>query len=143
MSVAQLVAPRVAVGAVVFRGDEVLLVKRGRAPSRGLWAIPGGSVELGETLREAAEREVREETGIEIRTQSIVHTFDVIERDDAGHVLYHYVIVDFLADWIAGEPVAADDALDARWCRIADLDALAISSETLRLVRRLKPVERG
>jgi ADP-ribose pyrophosphatase len=130
-------SPRVAVGAVVFRGDEILLVKRGRAPSLGLWAIPGGSVELGETLRQAAEREVREETGVVIRARSIVYTFDVIERGDDGRILHHYVIVDFLADWIAGEPCAADDAVDAAWFRVTELDALPISAETLRLVRRL------
>lgn len=122
---------------MVFRGNDVLLVKRGRAPSLGLWAIPGGSVELGETLRQAAEREVREETSVQIRAQSIVYTFDVIERDRDGRVIHHYVIVDFLAEWIAGEPCAGDDAEDARWFPVADLGRLAISSETLRLVRRL------
>ena len=122
----------------MFRGEEVLLIRRGRAPSLGLWAIPGGSVELGETLRHAAEREVREETGVEIRATSIVYTFDVIERDDSGRVSHHYVIVDFLAEWIAGEPRAADDAVDAAWFHVEKLDTLAISPETLRLVRRLR-----
>jgi len=135
--------PRVAVGSVVLRGDEVLLVKRGRAPSLGLWAVPGGSVNLGESLEHAAEREVREETGVETRARKVVHAFDVIERDADGKLLHHYVIVDVLADWVAGEPRAADDAADARWCRIADLETLPISTETLRLVRRLAGRERS
>jgi ADP-ribose pyrophosphatase len=123
---------------VVFRGDEVLLVLRGRAPSRGVWAVPGGSVRLGETLREAAEREVLEETGVVVRARDVVHAFDVIERDTDGALRHHYIVVDVTADWIAGEPRAGDDALDARWHDVARLAALEVSAETLRLVERLR-----
>jgi ADP-ribose pyrophosphatase len=129
--------PRVAVGAVVLRGGDVLLVRRGRPPAQGLWAVPGGSVLLGEPLLSAAEREVREETGVEIRATSVVHVFDVIDRDSSGRLLHHYVVVDVLGLWLSGEPRAADDAADARWHAVDDLDALDISAETLRLVRRL------
>ena len=126
-----------AVGAVVFRDDRVLLVRRGRAPSRGLWAVPGGAVEAGETLAAAAEREVREETGVIVRAGGPVHAFDVISRGAGGEIEHHYVVVDLIADYVAGEPNAADDAVDAAWVRIEELGALAVSDETARLVRRL------
>jgi ADP-ribose pyrophosphatase len=134
--------PRAAVGVIVFRADEVLLVLRGRAPARGVWAVPGGSIHLGESLREAAEREVREETGITVRAREPVHAFDAIEHDATGLVRHHYVVVDVMADWVAGEPRAADDALDARWQPIAELSALPMSTETLELVRRLGEARR-
>jgi len=82
-------APRVAVGAVVIRAGSVLLVRRGKAPSDGQWAIPGGSVELGETLQQAAEREILEETGIRIRAGKPVYTFDLIERDRQKRIRFH------------------------------------------------------
>jgi ADP-ribose pyrophosphatase len=86
------------VGAIVVRDSRVLLIQRGQPPSEGLWAIPGGRVELGETLQEAAEREIKEETGLTIRARNPIHTFDVILRDEGGRVRFHYVIVDLLAD---------------------------------------------
>ena len=132
-----LTAPRAAVGVLVLRGDEVLLVLRANAPSKGLWAVPGGSIALGESLQQAAEREVREETGVEVRAGEVVHAFDVVERDTAGRVIHHYVVVDVLAQWIAGEPRAGDDALDARWHRMADIRELPISGETLALIERV------
>jgi ADP-ribose pyrophosphatase len=132
-----IAAPRAAIGVLVVRGDDVLLVLRANAPSKGLWAVPGGSIALGESLQEAAEREVREETGVEVRAGEVVHAFDVVERDAAGGVVHHYVVVDVRAQWIAGEPRAGDDALDARWHRIADVHELPISAETLALIERV------
>jgi 8-oxo-dGTP diphosphatase len=128
--------PVVAVGAVVLKGRSVLLVKRRKPPNEGLWAIPGGSVELGETLQEAAEREILEETGVSIRAREPVYIFDVVDRDDQGGVRYHYVIADLIADYLKGEPVPADDALEARWIGPGDLDELAVSATTLDLLRR-------
>jgi ADP-ribose pyrophosphatase len=130
-------APRVAVGGVVIRGGDVLLVRRSKAPSRHLWAVPGGSVELGESLLDAAVREVREETGVDVRARAVVHVFDAIERDAHGRVEHHYVVVDVACDWVAGEPQAGSDALEARWQPIVKLGELTISPETLRLVLRL------
>jgi len=130
--------PIPAVGVVVFHDDRVLLVRRGRAPSRGLWAVPGGAVELGETLREAAEREVREETGVIVKARDFVHAFDAITRRADGEVEHHYVVVDLLADYVGGEPTAGDDALEAAWIRVDEVDALPVSEETARLVRRLR-----
>lgn len=129
--------PIAAVGVVVFRGDRVLLVRRGRAPSRGLWAVPGGAVEAGETLAEAAEREVREETGVIVKAHEPVHAFDVISRRADGDVDHHYVVVDLLADYVDGEPVAGDDAAEAAWVSVEQIGGLAVSEETARLVRRL------
>lgn len=127
-------APRAAVGAVVFKGDTVLLVQRGNSPARGMWAIPGGSIRLGETLQAAAEREILEETGVVIRASAPVLTFDVIMRDDDGQVKYHYVIVDLVADYISGEPCAADDAADARWVTEDELARLPVNPATRRLL---------
>jgi ADP-ribose pyrophosphatase len=127
-------APRLAVGAVVFKDDAVLLVRRGKPPALGIWAIPGGSVRLGETLQAAAEREILEETGIVIRAGQPVYVFDVIERDEAGGVKFHYVIVDLAAEFVAGDPCPGDDALDARWVRQADLATLEVNPATRRLL---------
>ena len=101
-------------GAVVFKDGAVLLVKRGKAPACGMWAIPGGSVRLGETLQEAAEREILEETGIVIRAGEPIFVFDTIQRDEQAQIQFHYVIVDLAAEYIRGSPRAADDAADAQ-----------------------------
>lgn len=128
--------PQVAVGAIVFKDDKVLLVLRANPPAEEQWAIPGGRVELGETLQEAAEREIKEETGIIIRAREPVFTFDVIDRDDAKRVRFHYVIVDLAADYISGEPQPGDDALGARWISPDKLNTLPVSPTTLKLLRQ-------
>jgi ADP-ribose pyrophosphatase len=127
--------PRVAVGAVVFKDECVLLVRRGQPPAQDLWAIPGGSVEIGETLQEAAEREILEETGIQIRASKPIFTFDVIDRDAAGKVRFHYVIVDLSADYILGEPSPGDDAVEARWISAKEIKGLTVSAATLKLLK--------
>ena len=123
-------SPQIAVGAVVFRENRVLLVKRNQPPEKGLWAIPGGRLELGETLKEAAEREVREETGVIIQAGNPVYTFDLIERDDQGRIRFHYVIVDLLADYITGDPHPTSDACEARWIGPRELDELPVTKST-------------
>lgn len=127
--------PTVAVGAVVFKDDAVLLVRRRKPPSAGVWAIPGGSVELGETLQQAAEREIFEETGITVRAGEPLYVFDVVDRDAKQRVRFHYVIVDVIARYVAGSPVAQTDALEARWVAAAELDGLEVSAPTLDLLR--------
>lgn len=128
--------PQVAVGAVVFKDNKVLLVLRGKPPAERQWAIPGGSVELGETLQEAAEREIKEETGITIQAGDPVYTFDVIDRDDDGRVRFHYVIVDLTADYVRGEIRAGDDAVDARWVSSKDIREHNMSLATQKLLKQ-------
>jgi len=127
--------PRVAVGAIVFKDHQVLLVRRGKPPAENLWAIPGGGVEIGETLQEAAEREILEETGVTIRALEPVYTFDVIDQDARGRTRFHYVIIDLTADYVRGEPRAGDDASAARWVSPDELAALKVSSKTRQLLK--------
>ena len=121
-------------GAVVFKEDKVLLVLRGKPPAETQWSIPGGCVELGETLQEAAEREITEETGIVIQAKKPIYTFDVIERDEDGHIRFHYVIVDLAADYVSGELEAGDDAVDVSWVSRKDLNNLNVSDATRKLL---------
>jgi 8-oxo-dGTP diphosphatase len=129
--------PRVGVAAVVIHNNKILLVKRGIPPSKGLWAIPGGNMQLGETLKETAEREILEETGVTIKAGEPVHAFDFIERDDEGAIRYHYVVVDLIAEYVEGEPHGADDALEARWHRWDELLPLPVSKNTIALLRKI------
>jgi ADP-ribose pyrophosphatase len=127
--------PVVGIGAVVIRDGRVLLIRRGVAPGRGLWAVPGGSLELGENLQQGAEREILEETGVTIRAREPVYAFDFFERDPDGRIRFHFVIVDLAADYIRGDVKGADDALEARWLAPGDLDHLPVSKNTLKLLR--------
>jgi ADP-ribose pyrophosphatase YjhB (NUDIX family) len=130
--------PQVAVGALVIREKEVLLVQRGREPGAGQWALPGGRVHWGETLAQAAKREVLEETGIDIEVGHIIYTFDSITRDESGVIRFHYVIIDFLARPVRPgvDPVPADDAADARWFNLDELLVYPVSKSTLELVEQ-------
>lgn len=130
--------PRVGVGAIVVKDGHVLLVKRAAAPNKGLWAIPGGSLKLGETLKDGAEREILEETGIVVDAGRPVYAFDYFERDPEGKIRFHFVIVDMLADYIRGEVKAADDALDARWLSPEDLKDFELSVSTMKILKYLK-----
>lgn len=123
-------SPQVAVGAIVVRDNKVLLVKRSQSPGQGLWAIPGGRVELGETLQQAAEREILEETGLKIRAGDPLYTFEVIEPDDVGRIQFHYVIVDLMADYLGGEINPNDDVSEARWVTPEELKDLPVSETT-------------
>ncbi|KRT68403.1 MAG: NUDIX hydrolase [candidate division NC10 bacterium CSP1-5] len=135
--------PVVAVGAIVVKAGKVLLVRRRREPSRGLWSLPGGAVRRGEGLREAVAREVREECGIDVRVEEVVEVMDRIYADRGGRVRYHYVIIDFLASWRKGRLQAASDISGASWvdpARIGDLPLTAglvpVITKALRLRRR-------
>lgn len=131
-------APKAAVGAVVIENGKVLLVKRLYPPKRGQWAIPGGSVNLGETLQAAAEREIKEETGLTIEAKEPIYTFDLIERDSKGEIQFHYVIVDLRAEYISGELKPADDVSDARWFTPDEIECHDVTSNTKELLRQIK-----
>ena len=128
-------APQVGVGAVVFHEDGVLLVQRRNPPCADEWAIPGGKVRLGETLQQAAEREILEETGIQIKAGEPVFAFDLIETDASGEVRWHYAIIDLQADYISGEIRAGDDAIAAAWLKPEDLATVTVNSTTQKLLR--------
>lgn len=129
--------PRLAVGGLVIRENKVLLVRRGKSPAFGEWAIPGGSVELGETLQEAVERELREETGLTVKAGEVCHVFDAVKRDDTGRIRFHYVIIDLMADHVSGEPAPASDATEAAWLPFAELENRPVNASTLQLLRKL------
>jgi 8-oxo-dGTP diphosphatase len=129
--------PRVAVGAVVFKDNKVLLIRRAKPPAKGLWAIPGGSVNLGETLQQAAERETLEETNLKIQATKPVFSFEVIEKDDNNQVRFHYVIIDLIADYISGNPIPGDDADEVRWVSSRELKNLDINPRTLKVLNSL------
>jgi 8-oxo-dGTP diphosphatase len=126
--------PVVGVGTVVWRDDRVLLIRRGRPPRAGQWSLPGGAQRLGETLREAAAREVREETDLALTDVRLLTTVDLVEREPDGRVRYHYTLVDFVAEAPLGEPVAGDDAEAVAWFRLDELRGLGLWSETLRII---------
>ena len=129
--------PWVGVGVIVVRDERVLLVQRGRDPGRGLWALPGGMVDLGETMRQAAAREALEETGLHVEVGDVYWVADAIVRDEDGRVKYHNAIVDFLATAADGEPVCADDAMDVRWVGPGDVEALALTPSMWPLIEKL------
>lgn len=124
--------PRVGVGAIVIHDGAILLVKRGVEPGRGLWAIPGGTLRLGESMRECAAREVLEETGITIAVGECIYVFDLVEADENGRVRFHFVVVDFAGRYVSGEPCGADDADEARWVKTDDLALLPVSKNTMK-----------
>lgn len=129
--------PVLAVGAVVFNENRVLLVKRGCPPGKGLWAVPGGKVRIGETLQQAGEREVLEETSLVVRCGKPVYTFDMIERDQSGRVRFHYCIVDLEAVYLSGDIRAGDDAAAACWISVNDLKCLDVNRKTRELLREV------
>lgn len=128
-------SPLVGVGAIIIEGDRVALVRRGHAPLAGEWSIPGGVLEVGETLRQAAIREALEETGLRVEVGELLGVYDRILRDADGRTRYHYVLIDFLCRRIAGDFQAADDADEARWFTRAELAGLGLSEDTADVIR--------
>jgi ADP-ribose pyrophosphatase YjhB (NUDIX family) len=124
----------VGVGAIIVEDDRVVLVKRGRAPLQGTWSIPGGVLEVGETLRKAAIREAYEETGLTIEPGELLGVFERVVPDEQGRMKYHYVLIDFLCWPKAGQLAAGDDAEDVRWFRRDELAALDLARETEEVI---------
>src|SRR5580704_19262779 len=127
--------PLVGVGAIIIEDDRVLLVKRGHPPLAGEWSIPGGVLEVGETLRQAAVREALEETGLTVEPADLLGVFDRVLRDEVGQIQYHYVLIDFLCRRIAGEAHAAGDAVAARWFTQAEVAGLPLAKDTADVIR--------
>lgn len=128
--------PYVGIGAVIVVGDRVVLIKRGKEPMAGRWSLPGGAVELGETLHEAVRREMREETGLDVRVGPPVEVFDRITRDPDGRVQYHFVLVDYLC-WPEGGALAAgSDVADAALVGRDELAAYDLTALTADVIRR-------
>jgi mutator protein MutT len=130
--------PIVSVGAVILHGARVLLIRRGQAPLKGQWSLPGGVVEAGETLHEAVAREVREETGLTVDVGPVVEVLDRITRDAAGRVEYHYVIVDYVCRPIGGTLACAADAEDARWVQADELADYELTDAVRRVIARAR-----
>ncbi|HZP48211.1 MAG TPA: NUDIX hydrolase [Vicinamibacterales bacterium] len=128
--------PIVGVGAAIVDGSRVLLVRRGHEPLKGEWSIPGGAVELGETLGAACAREVREETGLDVDVGPIIDVFDRIRLDANGRTQYHYVLVDFVCRPTGGSLACASDAVDARWALPADLTELGVRPATISVIEQ-------
>jgi 8-oxo-dGTP diphosphatase len=127
--------PLVGVGAIIVEGGRVLLIKRGKAPLLGEWSIPGGMLELGETLRQGAEREALEETGLVVRAADLLGVFDRIVPDETQRTLYHYVLIDFLCHRISGDVLAAGDASDTRWFRENEVEELSLPEDTRKVIQ--------
>ncbi len=136
--------PRVGVAAVVFNeAGEVLLVQRGRPPGAGTWGIPGGRLELGERLADGARREVREECGVEIDVGAIISAFESITRDEGGRIEYHYVVVDYWAEYVSGEAAAQDDAAAVAWVAPGDLGEYPMPADTRAVILQGREMRRA
>jgi len=128
--------PLVGVGAIIIEGDRVLLVKRAHPPLQAQWSIPGGVLEVGELVREAAVREAREETGLAVEPGELLGVYDRILRDPEKRVQYHYVLIDFLCRPVGGDLSAASDAAEARWFTREELPALKLAADTQDVIRK-------
>ena len=130
--------PQAAVGVVCLRGDEVLLIRRGQPPLQGDWSLPGGRIEWGERAEDAALRELGEETGVRAELLGLAAVVDGLFGPDR-----HYVLIDYAARWLEGEPAAGDDAAEAAFHPLADLEGLGMWSETVRVIRLAQAMAGG
>jgi ADP-ribose pyrophosphatase YjhB (NUDIX family) len=128
--------PLVGVGAIIIEDSRVVLVKRAHPPLQDQWSIPGGVLEVGELVREAAVREAREETGLGVAPEELLGVYDRVLRNEEQRVQYHYVLIDFLCRRVGGELVAAGDATDVRWFAREELPALKLAPDTLDVIRK-------
>ncbi|MBV9247980.1 MAG: NUDIX hydrolase [Acetobacteraceae bacterium] len=126
--------PIVGIGVIVFKQDQVLLVRRGKPPNAGSWTLPGGAQEVGESVEEAARRELLEETGLIVGQLHFAAHVDNIRRDKDGRVQFHYTILDFATWWLAGEPIAASDVTEAAWVSLDRLKEFKLWSEAYRVI---------
>lgn len=130
--------PILSVGAVVLRDREVLIVKRGVEPGKGKWSVPGGAVELGETVEDAVVRETFEESGLKIEPQRLVGYNDYVGRDSDDGIRFHYVIVYWICRHIGGKARPSSDVTDTRWIRFVELGDFDITKGTLKMLRKVE-----
>ena len=130
--------PRAAASCIVFRGDDVLLVERGKGASRGIWSLPGGHIEAGERAQAAAVREVAEETGVTVAIDALVDVHDVLIRSEAGLLEAHYVLAVYRGRHVAGEPCAGSDAAQARFVTPDALSGMRLTPGALRLIAQAR-----
>lgn len=128
------IQPIVGVGGVIISSGRALLIKRGSPPLEGHWSIPGGLLEIGETLLEGVRRELREETEMEVRPLDLIEVFERIELDGDGRARYHYVVLDYLCEATGGEPRAGSDVTDVAWARPDELGQYSLSSTATRVI---------
>ena len=129
--------PILAVGAVIIKDGRVLLARRGKQPSYGLWSVPGGAVRLGESLKAATQREILEECGIEVDLTDVIEVVERTVRDADGRIQYHYVIVDYLARWVNGELVPSSEVLEARWVSPEEFPRYPMTTGTAEVIQRM------
>ena len=127
--------PILGVGAVILHDGCALIVQRASEPRKGEWTVPGGVLEVGETLRSGIEREVLEETGLLVKAGPVVDVYENIWPDASGKTEFHYVLVDFLCELISGELQAGTDAAEARWITVEELDDLSLIGKTADAIR--------
>jgi len=128
--------PVVGVGAVVVRDGRALIVRRGHEPRKGEWSLPGGMLDLGESLADAARREVKEETGLDVELGPIIETFDRVHRDDQGRIRYHFVIVDFVCWSVSGDAVAGSDAEAVAWVTVDETGAYGVNAHAKAVIAK-------
>lgn len=135
--------PIVGVGGVVISNGRALLIKRGSPPLQGQWSIPGGLLETGETLMEGVRRELSEETGIDVRPLDLLEVFERIELDGGGKARYHFVVLDYLCEAVAGEARAGSDVTQVAWAGPEDLERYSLSSTATRVILKAFEAARG
>lgn len=131
------IAPLLGVGVVVKKGNSILLIQRSKEPKKGVWTFPGGMINLGEPIRQAAIREVKEECSIDIKLHDIISVVDLIDKDKQNKIRYHFVLIDFLAEYIDGELKPDSDALDAAWVSPENLSNYNIPELTQKVIHKV------
>jgi 8-oxo-dGTP diphosphatase len=131
--------PVVGVGALILDGDKILLEQRKNEPSKGKWSVPGGLVELGESMEDAVVREVKEETGLDVYEPRLVDVVNYVSYGERGAVMYHYVIVDYLVAVRSGKPKAASDAAALKWVPFNELEQYDLTESFRQFFERNRP----
>ena len=135
--------PICGVGIVVFHQQKVLLIRRGKPPRQGEWSIPGGKQKLGETLQQAARREVQEETGLKLGPLMLVDVVDSIFKDSQDQIQYHYSLVEWTGEFVSGELNAADDASDAEWFELSEINNLGLWEKTVEIINKADMIRKS